>query len=97
MIGSCKFQSILDVDGYSGNNSVDRRSKICSTSLKTKYDKLLDTPTKDEAAMLVDITKHQSSPSKEKRVSQLIDDTIEMGLNTGDARKMMIAELSLEL
>ena len=90
-------QCNLDADGYSGKKSVDRRSKIRRASLKVKYDKSLDTPTKDEAAMLVDITKHQSSPSKEKRISQLIDDTIEMGLDTGEACEMMIAELSLEL
>ena len=47
--------------------------------------------------MLVNITKVHSSPSKEDRVSQLIEDTLEMGLDTGDAREMMIAELGNEM
>jgi len=52
---------------------------------------------KEEAAKLIAITKLQSSPSKEQRVTEIIEDSIVMGLDTEDAKEMMIAELGNEL
>ena len=81
---SGKYESKVDV----------RRSKIRRASLKDKYDSNIDAESKEKAAKLVDITKVQSSPVKEQRVTQLIEDTIAMGMDTGDAKQMMIEELS---
>ena len=48
---------------------------------------------KEDATKLVSITKAHQSPNKEYRIQQFIEDSIAMGLDTGDAKAMMIAEL----
>ena len=65
--------------------------------MKLKYAKNTNENAKEEAAKLIAITKSQSSPSKEQRVTEFLEDSIAMGLDTGDAKEMMIAELGNEL
>ena len=74
-----------------------RRSRIRRASLKAKYDKSNDEVAKEEAAKLIAITKAQRTPTKEQRVTEFIEDSIAMGLDTGEAKEMMIAELGNEL
>ena len=79
------------------SSAVGRRNRIRRTSLKTKYDKNVSKDEKEDATKLVSITKAHQSPNKEDRVQQFIEDSIAMGLDTGDAKTMMIAELGNDL
>ena len=65
--------------------------------MKLKYAKNTNENAKEEAAKLIAITTSQSSPYKEQRVTEFLEDSIAMGLDTGDAKEMMIAELGNEL
>ena len=65
--------------------------------MKLKYDKSAAEDEKEDASKLVAITKSHHSPSKEDRITQFIEDSIAMGLDTGDAKEMMIAELGNEI
>ena len=69
-----------------------RRNRIRRSSLKTKYDKSVGEDEKEETAKLVSITKVYQSPNKEDRIQQFVEDSIVMGLDTGDVKAMMIAE-----
>lgn len=62
-----------------------------------KYDKSVGEDEKEEASKLVAIIKAHQSPVKEDRITQFIEDSIAMGLNIGDAKEMMIAELGNEI
>ena len=89
---------ISAVDLYSSghlnlSSAVGRRNRIMRTSLKTKYDKNVGEDEKEDATKLVSITKAHQSPNKEYWIQQFIEDSIAMGLDTGDAKAMMIAEL----
>ena len=75
------------------SSAVGRRNRIRRTSLKTKYDKNVSKDEKEDATKLVFITKAHQIPNKEDRIQQFIEDSIAMGLDTGDAKTMMIAEL----
>ena len=75
------------------SSAVGRRNRIRRSSLKTKYDKSACEDDKKVASKLVAITKSHQSPGKDARVHQFIEDSIAMGLDTGDAKAMMIAEL----
>ena len=79
------------------SSAVGRRNRIMRTSLKTKYDKNVGEDEKEDATKLVSITKSHQSPNKEYRIQQFIEDSIAMGLDTGDAKAMMIAELGKNL
>ena len=72
--------------------AVGRRNRIRRSSLKTKYDKSVGEDEKEETAKLVSITKVYQSPNKEDRIQQFVEDSIVMGLDTGDVKAMMIAE-----
>ena len=87
----------LDTGGYPNETAVNCYNKIRRASLKAKYDPSVTSDQKADAAKLVLITKHHGSPSKEERVTQLIEDTIQMGIDTGEAKEMMIAELGSEM
>ena len=67
-----------------------------SSLLNMKYDKNSGKATKEKARNLVAMTKVHGKPIKEQRVNEMIDDTIAMGMSTGEAREMMIEELSAE-
>ena len=86
---------------YSGqfktSSAVGRRNRIRRSSLKIKYDKSVNEDKKEEASKLVAITKTHQSPVKEDRITEFIEDSIAMGLDTGDAKEMMIAELGNEI
>ena len=74
-----------------------RRGRIRRASLKMKYDKTANEDAKEEATKLVNLTKSQRTPNKEERVTELLEDTIVMGLDTGQAKEMMIAELGNDI
>ena len=83
---------------YSGGHlnssiAVGRRNKIRRSSLAIKYDKSAGEDDKEVASKLVAITKSHQSPGKEESIQQFIEDSIAMGLDTGGAKAMMIAEL----
>ena len=58
-----------------------------------KYDKGTDKDMKEEATKLIAITKSQRTPTKEQRVTGFLEGSIVMGLDTGEAKEMMITEL----
>ena len=74
----------------------NRRSRIRQCALKTKYDKTADEAEKEKSRTLVNITKTHGTPLKEMRVNEFIEDSVAMGMDTGEAREMMIEELGSE-
>ena len=79
------------------SSAAARRSRICRALLKAKYDKSINDDAKEEATKLVNLTKSQRTPTKEQRVTELLEDTIAMGLDTEQAKEMMIAELGNDM
>ena len=79
------------------SSAAARRSRIRRASLKVKYDKATNDDAKEEATILIDITKLQRTPNKEQRVTEFLEDTIVMGLDTGQAKEMTITELGNDL
>ena len=70
-----------------------RRDRIRQSSLELKYDKSTSETDKEKAAKLIKATKINVTPTKDAEINEFIKDTIEMGLDTGDAKEMMIEEL----
>ena len=87
----------LQSSGKYTSSAAGRRSRIRRSSLELKYDKSSSEDQKASAAKLISITKTHHSPSRESRVTEFIEDSIALGLDTGDAKEMMIAELGNEI
>ena len=99
-MGQTQLPTPMDLESsgqFKTSSAVGRRNRIRRSSLKIKYDKSVSEDKKEEASKLVAITKTHESPVKEDRITQFIEDSIAMGLNTGDAKEMMIAELGNEI
>ena len=99
-MGRAQLPTPMDLNSsgqFKPSSAVGRRNRIRRSSLKLKYDKSVGEDEKEEATKLVAITKAHQSPVKEDRITQFIEDSIAMGLDTGDAKEMMIAELGSEI
>ena len=83
----------LDSSGQYTSSAAGRRSRIRRSSLELKYDKSSSEDQKASAAKLINITKTHHSPSRESRVTEFIEDSIVLGLDTGNVKEMMIVEL----
>ena len=66
-------------------------------SLELKYNKSSNKERKASTAKLINITKTHHSPSRESHVTEFIEDSIVLDLDTGNAKEMMIAELGNEI
>ena len=97
--GKASLPTPLDLNssGQYISSAAGRRSRIRRSSLELKYNKSSSEDVKVDATKLINITKIHRSPSKESRVTEFIEDSIAMGLDTGDAKEMMISELGNEI